>query len=305
METVTTNLQKKAFQSFSPGRVWTLATNTVTQLLRMKILWFLVAFSVLVVAAGFAFPAMSPEQQLKLLKDVSFGALQVFSVVIAISATALLLPRDLEDRTLYTILSKPVPRYEYLIGKLLGVLLLIGGGLLFMDVIFSGVVWLKQSIIISDNIAAYEREQSATPEIIAAVRTQIEHYGLNNSLHAGVWAVFLKAAVISALALLVSCFASSTLFTIVITFAMTIIGHGEQLMRDWFFHKHLSSFWEKAASSFIAVLCPDLGAFDLVEPAIRGDLIGFGALMSVTGLAALYITGYTTAAYLFFVEKEL
>jgi ABC-type Na+ efflux pump permease subunit len=305
METVTTKIQKKAFQSFSIGRVWTLATNTVTQLLRMKILWFLVAFSVLVVAAGFAFPAMSPEQQLKLLKDVSFGALQVFSVVIAISATALLLPRDLEDRTLYTILSKPVPRYEYLIGKLLGVLLLIGGGLLFMDVIFSGVVWLKQSIIISDNIAAYEREQSATPEIIAAVRTQIEHYGLNNSLHAGVWAVFLKAAVISALALLVSCFASSTLFTIVITFAMTIIGHGEQLMRDWFFHKHLSSFWEKAASSFIAVLCPDLGAFDLVEPAIRGDLIGFGALMSVTGLAALYITGYTTAAYLFFVEKEL
>jgi hypothetical protein len=305
METVTTHIQKKAFQSFSIGRVWTLATNTVTQLLRMKILGFLVAFSVLVVAAGFASLATNPEQQLKQLKDVSFGAMQVFSVVIAISATALLLPRDLEDRTLYTILSKPVPRYEYLIGKLLGVLLLIGGGLLFMDVIFSGVVWLKQSIIISDNIAAYEREQSATPEIIAAVRTQIEHYGLNNSLHAGVWAVFLKAAVISALALLVSCFASSTLFTIIVSFAMMIIGHGEQLMRDWFFHKHLSSFWEKGMSASLAVLCPDLGAFDLVEPAIRGEVIGFGALTSVTGLAALYVVGYTTVAYLFFVEKEL
>ena len=305
MDKVTINMPKQAFNSFSAGRVWTLATNTVTQLLRMRILWFLLAFSVLVVAAGFAFPAMSPEQQLKLLKDVSFGALQVFSVVIAISATALLLPRDIEDRTLYTILSKPVPRYEYLIGKLLGVLVLIGGGLLFMDAIFSGVVWLKQSMIIRDNIAAYEREQSATPEIIAAVRAQIEHYGLNGSLHAGVWAVFLKAAVISALALLVSCFASSTLFTIVITFAMTIIGHGEQLMRDWFFHKHLSTFWEKTVSAAIAILCPDLGAFDLVEPAIRGDVISSGALLSVTGLAALYITGYTTVAYLFFVEKEL
>jgi ABC-type Na+ efflux pump permease subunit len=300
-----TTLTRQTFSAFSMRRVWALATNTVTQLLRMRILWFLVAFSMLVVAAGFAFPTMSPEQQLKLLKDVSFGALQIFSVVIAISATALLLPRDLEDRTLYTILSKPVPRYEYLIGKLLGVLLLIGSGLLLMDVIFSGVVWLKQSTIISSTIADLEREQNATPENIAIVKTQISHYGLNGSLHAGVWAVFLKAAVISALALLVSCFASSTLFTIVITFAMTIIGHGEQLMRDWLFHKHLSTFWEKAMSSFVAIICPDLGAFDLVEPAIRGDVISLGALLSVTGLASLYIIGYTTVAYMFFAEKEL
>lgn len=296
---------RPSFRSFSFARLWTLATNTVTQLLRMRILWFLLIFSVLVVAAGFAFPAMSAEQQLKLLKDVSFGVLQVFSVVIAIAATSLLLPRDLEDRTLYTILSKPVPRYEYLIGKLAGVLILMGGGLLIMDVVFSGVVWLKQTMIINDTIAAYEREQSATPELISAVREQIGRYGLNAGLHAGVWAVFLKASVVASLALLVSCFASSTLFTIVVTFAMTIIGHGEQLMRDWFFHRHLSSFWEKAASATIAIICPDLSAFDLVEPAIRGDAIGAWALLSVTGLAAVYITGYTTVAYLFFVEKEL
>jgi len=293
------------YSAFSLSRIWTLATNTVTQLLRMRILWFLVIFSIIAVGAGFAFPAMSPEQQLKLLKDVAFGALQIFSVVVAIAATALLLPRDLEDRTLYTILSKPVPRYEYLIGKLLGVLLLIGGGLLVMDVIFSGVVWLKQSFIIADQIAALEREQQASPENISAVKAIISKYGLTASLHAGVWAVFLKAAVISALALLISCFASSTLFTIVITFGFTIAGHGQQLARDWFLHKHLTVGWEKGLSALIAIICPDLTAFDLVEPAIRGDVISSVALLSVSGLALLYITGYTTVAYLFFVEKEL
>src|SRR5438105_4175108 len=98
------------YAAFSISRIWTLATNTVTQLVRMKILFFLLVFIAIVVAAAFAFPTQSPEQQLKLLKDVVFGALQIFSVVMAIAATALLLPRDVEDRTLYTILSKPVPR---------------------------------------------------------------------------------------------------------------------------------------------------------------------------------------------------
>ncbi len=210
------------YSAFSLSRIWTLATNTVTQLLRMKILWFVVVFTIIAVGAEFAFSSTSPEQQLKLLKDMVFGALQIFSIIVAIAATTLILPRDLKGRTLYTILSKPVPRYEYLIGKLLGVLLLIGGGLLVMDMIFCGVVWLKQSFIIADQIAALEYEQQAWPENVAAVKAIISKYGLTVSLHAGVWAVFLKAAVISALALLISSFASSILFTIVITFGFAI-----------------------------------------------------------------------------------
>ncbi len=65
-----------------------------------------------------------------------------------------------------------MPRYEYLIGKLLGVLLLIGGGLLFMDVVFSAVVWMKQSLLIAGVPADLAQEQNATPENIAAVRRQ-------------------------------------------------------------------------------------------------------------------------------------
>ena len=298
------DIRASAYSAFSLHRVWALATNTVTQLLRMRILWFLVVFSIIAVGAGFAFPAMSAEQQLKLLKDVSFGALQIFSIVIAIASTALLLPRDIEDRTLYTILSKPVPRYEYLIGKLLGVLLLIGGGLLIMDIIFSGVVWLKQTLIINEQIAALEREQSATPENIAAVTAIIEKYGLTSSIHAGVYAIFLKAAVISALALLISCFASSTLFTIVISFAFTIAGHGQFLVREFVF-KSLTVTVKKALGFGLATLCPDLKLFDFVEAAIHGEAITFAALSEATGFAALYITLYTVVAYLFFVEKEL
>jgi hypothetical protein len=292
-----------AYRAFSPARIWTLATATVTQLLRMKILFFLLAFSVLVVAAGFAFPVLNPEQQLKLLKDVSFGALQVFSLVIAIVATALLLPRDLEDRTLYTILSKPVPRHEYLLGKLLGVLLLIGAGLLLMDLAFSAVLWLREKLLLAQIIQALEAK---TPEAVAQLEAIVGKQGLSWSLHLGVLAVFWKAAVVAALALMISCFASSTLFTVVVTFCVVIIGHGQGLIREYFLQGGtLAEPVKKLLSALLAIIIPDLGVFDVVDNVINGEAVGLEAVLVMSGTALTYVTGYIVVSHLLFVEKEL
>lgn len=291
--------------SFSPARIWTLASATVTQLLRMKILAFLLVFCVIVVGAGFAFPVMNPEQQLKLLKDVSFGALQVFSIVIAIVATALLLPRDLEDRTLYTILSKPVPRFEYLLGKLLGVLVLIGAGLILMDIAFSIVLWLRQTMVLAQSVAALKQEGVATPEAIAQLNEFVGKQGLTWNVHLGVLAIFLKASVIAALALMISCFASSTLFTVVITFCVTIIGHGQSLIRDHFLHGSFSTVVEKILSALLAIITPDLGVFDVVDNVINGEHVSSAAAGLMLGTAALYLVGYSVVSHLLFVEKEL
>jgi ABC-type transport system involved in multi-copper enzyme maturation permease subunit len=291
------------YRAFSPARIWTLATATVTQLLRMKILFFLLAFSVLVVAAGFAFPVLNPEQQLKLLKDVSFGALQVFSLVIAIVATALLLPRDLEDRTLYTILSKPVPRHEYLLGKLLGVLLLIGAGLLLMDLAFSAVLWLREKLLLAQIIQALEAK---TPEAVSQLEAIVSKHGLTWSLHLGVLAVFWKAAVVAALALMISCFASSTLFTVVVTFCIVIIGHGQGLIREYFLQGGtLAEPVKKLLSALLAIVTPDLGVFDVVDNVINGESVGVSAALAMSGTALLNLTGYAVVSHLLFVEKEL
>lgn len=292
------------FTGFSPGRIWTLATHTVTQLVRMRILWFLAVFCLLVLAAAFVFPKQSPVQQLKQLKDWALGAMHVSSIVFAIASTALLLPRDLEDRTLYTILSKPVPRHEYLIGKLLGVLLLIGGALAFMDVVFSLVLWMKQTLVAASQIAALQSEQSATAENVAFVRDMISRHGLTWSIHAEVWMAFLRAAVVTALTLFISCFASTTLFTIVTACGYTVAGFGAQLMRDWFLHKPYG-LTEKILGGIFAVLCPDLSLFNLAEPAAQGAAIPLVVIAQLTGAGLLYVVGYTAVSHLFFVEKEL
>ncbi|HBJ86929.1 MAG TPA: hypothetical protein DDZ88_24335, partial [Verrucomicrobiales bacterium] len=190
---------------FSPQRVWTMAMATVTQLVRMKILVFLLLFCLMAIGLGFAFSVINPEQQLNLLKSVTLGALQIFSIVFGVVATALLLPKDLEDRTLYTILSKPVPRFDYLLGKLLGVLLLIGGGLILMDGILSLILWLRQSMLFEDAVARMRLEKMDSPEVVAQVRQIVAQQGLTWNLHWAVWAIFLKASVVTMVALLLSC----------------------------------------------------------------------------------------------------
>jgi hypothetical protein len=288
------------------NRISALAANTITQLLRMKVLFFLLAFCVLVVAAAFAFPAVNETQQLKLLKDVSFGALQAFAVVMAVASTALLLPKDVEDRTLYTILAKPVPRVDYLLGKYFGVVTLIAGGLLVMDVAFSAVLYVKQTMVINEAVAWYAQQQGGQPDPagVASVTADLQKQGLTWPLHAAVWAIFLKAAVMTALALLISTVASSTLFTIITGFAFFVIGHGLGLFRDYFFRGGITR-WDYAMSAVMSILCPDLGLFDIVDPVLEGHAPALTSLGSMTGIAALYIVGYLTVAHLTFIEKEL
>lgn len=290
---------------FSLRRVWTIATATVTQLVRMKILAFLLVFCFLAVGAGFAFSVINPEQQLQMLKSVVLGALQIFSIVIAVVSTALLIPKDLEDRTLYTILSKPVPRFDYLLGKLLGVLMLVGGGLIVMDAVLSLVIWMRQSIVFDDMIARLNLEKMDSPEAVAQVREIVARQGLTWNLHWAVWAIFLKAAVITTVALLLSTVASSTLFTIVMTFCIVIVGHGHGLIREFFFQPHLSSTASRAAALLLAAVVPDLAQFDIVSSIVNGEVVPWSAVADMTGIAALYVTVYLFVAHLLFVEKEL
>ena len=292
--------------SFSPFRIWTIAAGTVTQLVRMRILWALAILSLLVMGLGFAFPSvLGPEQQLKQLKEWSFSAIQIFFVIFSIAATSLLLPRDVEDRTLYTILCKPVPRHEYLIGKLLGMLLLVGAGMLVMDIVVCGVVGVKSAAVLAEMDNSLKVRNMVSASELETNRQIVQQYGLTWNMHGAVWSAFLNSAVICALTLLISCFATSTLFTILTSAACVVAGVGEPLARDFFLHGRFTHVVEKILSLILAMLCPDLSAFNLVGPAVRGEVITTDALLHVTGLAALYLVGYTAVAYLFFAEKEL
>jgi hypothetical protein len=289
---------------FSPSRIWALGRVTFTQLVRMKVFYFLLIFCAVVIAATFVFLEYSFEQELKLIKDVSLGSMHLFASIFAIVGTALLLPRDLEDRTLYTILCKPVPRLEYLLGKLLGVLLLIGVSLVLMEVLFSLVLYAKQGIMVARTAEVLAAKGASTEDIASAVGV-IERQGLTWNLLNGVAAIFMKASVAAAVALLVSTFASSTLFTIVVSFAIYFIGHVQSVARDFWLKDQFTDTAERFLAIGVSLVFPDFQLFNIVDGVVAGEAIPSGAMLQLAGLTCLYIVIYNFVAYLVFAEKEL
>ena len=130
-------------QLFSLARVSAIASNTLLELIRLKVFYFLLIFALAIIGWTF-FYRDNFQDEFQSLKDVSMGAMSIFTLLLAILPTAMLLPKDIEDRTLYTILAKPVPRFEYLLGKFLGVLLLLFIAVSLMSLMFLTVLYFRE-----------------------------------------------------------------------------------------------------------------------------------------------------------------
>ncbi|HEX8076675.1 MAG TPA: ABC transporter permease subunit, partial [Chthoniobacterales bacterium] len=134
-------------RAFSFGRTAAIAGNALLGLTRLKIFYVLLLFALLLIGSSIFMAQMTFQQEFQVLKDIALGAMSLFTSLLAIIATARLLPQDIEDRTAYTILAKPVSRFEYLAGKLCGVLLLLVLSLIAMSALFFVVLALREQTV--------------------------------------------------------------------------------------------------------------------------------------------------------------
>jgi hypothetical protein len=302
---------QKSNRWLKPRRVMVIALNTFTQLARMKVFYFLMIFAVIALVAQFLdLPQYSgPEAvytgELQLLKGWCLGVMKLFALVFAIAATALLLPKDIEDRTLYTILAKPVPRLDYLVGKLLGVLLLIGVSLLLMNVMMTLVLSYRTSALMDQQIEmAVARGWSDAA--VASLKQEISAQGVTLSLQYGVIAIFLQASIIGAVSLLLSTFSTSTLFTIMVSFLSYLAGSFQSDAAE--FYRATANAGTTTASAWVmklvALIFPNYQLFNITDAAIQGQSIALGAVSSLAGLSLFYVVLYTLLSWFVFSDKE-
>ncbi|MFT6862928.1 MAG: hypothetical protein ACJAVK_001489 [Akkermansiaceae bacterium] len=300
---------------FSPRRVLIIAQSTVTQLVRMKVFYFLAPIALLFLGMQhFDMPwyngpeALQPEQELRMHKNICLGAMMVFSSMFAIVSTALLIPGDIEDRTLYTILCKPVPRLDYLIGKLLGVMAVIFIAMLVMDVLMVVTLHYRMEAKLVEateymkNIGYPERE-------IEAGRADITSHGPTLILQYGVMSHFLKASVLAAVALLISTFSTSTLFTIATSGMIWVIGEFQSIARDGLFQDPVlgdtPGLAERIVGTMISLIFPDFQLFSSIsDAAARAENILPSDMAQLGWLAALYIGIYVVLSWFVFSDKE-
>ncbi|HEY0075748.1 MAG TPA: ABC transporter permease, partial [Abditibacteriaceae bacterium] len=97
-----------------------IALTTFQEALRRKWMTALLAFGLVIVALSSFFTWMQPGEEQKFLRDFGLGFINILTILMAIFLGVALVPPEIERRTIFTILSKPVTRQEFLIGKFLG-----------------------------------------------------------------------------------------------------------------------------------------------------------------------------------------
>ncbi len=290
------------YRAFSFARINAITFNTLTELTRLRVFYVLLVFALFLIGSSIFMAQFSFQQEFQILKDISLGAMSIFTSLLAIVATARLLPQDIEDRTVYTILAKPVPRFEYILGKIAGVLLLLAISTLVMGAAFLLILYAREQAAVH---ATVTHMSGAPREQVADAMRAIRSSAFNVDIFPGIIIIYLKACLLAALTLFVSTFASTNIFTIVVMAFIYFIGHLQATAREYWLHEHNSGVITRIFLALVALLFPDLQAFNLVDDIVAGTAISMALFAKTAVLGTFYTTIYTLLAAFVFYGKEL
>lgn len=239
-------------------RILAIAGNTMREAVRSRVLYTLLFFALALIGTGVLLSTLSYVERERILQDVGFAAIRVFGVAIAIFVGIGLVHREIDRRTVYTILSKPIARSEFLLGKYLGLLATLWLQIAVMGACFAFVSWLAEAPLTGAHAAA-----------LAGIAGEV--------------------AVMVAIALLFSSITTPMLAGF-FTAGLWLIGH---LTRDL---RALGAQADAASVTRVTELLyralPDLEAFDLTSQAAHGLPLATSDLV----LPAIYGLGYVVLA---------
>lgn len=286
-------------KAFSWGRIGAIASNTLLEVIRLKVFYLLLLFAMLMIGSSLFMVKLTFQEQFQMLKDVSLGAMSIFGWELAVLATAMVLPKDLEDRTLYTILAKPVPRFEYLLGKLLGLIALLAIATLLMTGLFLLVLFVREQTVLA------ETARSLPPAQVPAALEEIRRSTFNINLVPGIVSIFLKSALCASLTLFISTFSSSWIFTVLVSHLVYVIGHLQGIARQYWLEEQIPSVATKIFLAVVALFFPDLQLFSLVDDIAVGTAVPTLLFWKTFGLGLMYTVIYLLGGYFMFAKREL
>ncbi len=254
-------------------RVASIALHTFKESVRERVLYNLIAFALLLIGAAILFGSISVGVEEIILVNLGLSSISVFGLLMAIFIGIGLVSKEIERRTIYSILSKPVHRAEFIIGKYLGLLLTLVVNTAIMTAgFYAALFYQKRDLRISDLV-----------------------------MLEAVYFILLQFALVVGLALLFSCI-STPILSAVFTFCLYIIGN---LLGDirWFGQETGSALVEKS-TAVLYYLLPNFGNFNAIGQVAHGEGIPGYLLLSNSLYALLYVSILLSASILIFEERE-
>lgn len=251
-------------------RIWAVAHNTLREAVRSRVLHTLLFFAVALIGTGVLLATLSYVERARILQDVGLAAVRGFSILIAIFVGIGLVQREVERRTIFTILSKPIGRSEFLLGKYLGLLLTLLLQIAIMGACFAAVSLLAGAPLGAAHAAAFT--------LIAA-----------------------ETAVVLAIALLFSSFTSSVLAAS-FTGGIWLIGHLSRDLRS--LGAQSGQEGVRGVTELLYRVLPDLEAFDLTLQAAHQLPLAPSDVILPLAYGLAYVTLSLALAALVFARRD-
>jgi ABC-type transport system involved in multi-copper enzyme maturation permease subunit len=255
-------------------RVGVVALNTFREAVRDRVLYNLVFFALLMMAAAVAVGQISIGIEQTVIVSLGLSAISVIGLLISVFIGVALVSKEMDKRTLYALLAKPVRRWEFLLGKFAGLVLTLAVNTTAMALgLLLVMIYVKHALERSDAV------------VLVAV-----------------YFILLKLALIVALALLFSCF-TTPLLAILFTVGFYIAGLYVQEMRN--LPAEVMSPAMAAFTKWLSYLLPNFENFNVMAMAAHGRAVPGALILQNTVYTVFYCSIVLTAAAAVFSRRNL
>jgi ABC-type transport system involved in multi-copper enzyme maturation permease subunit len=250
------------------------AVNTFREAVRDRVLYNLIFFALMMIGAAILVGQISLGIDRMVIINLGLSAISIFGIIMAIFIGVGLVYKEMEKRTLYSLLAKPVRRWEFLIGKF--------GGLLLTLVVNTALMTLGLAAALY--YVSHHFERSDVTILIA------------------IYFILLELGLITALALFFSCF-SSPMLSILFTLGIYVAGVFAPDIKG--ISEFVKSPMMAAAGKFLYYVLPNFHNFNVIAAAAHGEAIPAALVLQNTLYAALYVGILLVAAAAVFSGRDL
>jgi ABC-type transport system involved in multi-copper enzyme maturation permease subunit len=255
-------------------RIGVVALNTFREAVRDRVLYNLLFFALVMMAASIIAGQISIGIEETVIATLGLSAISLIGLLIAIFIGVGLVSKEMDKRTLYALLAKPVRRWEFLLGKFGGLILTLAVNTAAMGAgLFLALIYVK---------ATLERGDA--------------------TVFVAVYFIWLKLALVVALALLFSCF-TTPLLAILFTAGIYIVGLYVQELRD--LPVAVMSPAMTVFTKWLSYLLPNFENFNIMAQAAHSRPVPGAFILQNTLYAAVYCTVVLTGAVLVFSRRNL
>lgn len=257
------------------SQIIAIAVNTFREAVRNKIFFSLVLFSIAMLLLTMAIGSASLNEEVRVMKNVGLFLISTFSVMIGVFVGVNLIYKDIERKTIYTVMPKPIFRFQFLLGKYLGLAMTMIIQVVIMGGIISAQFWMLDAEI-----------------------------GIE--LFQALWLIYIEVLVVVAIALFFSSF-SSPFLSGMLTLGIFVVGRFvDTILTGKLIQADSGDFMRVVATlaKGIAKITPDLSIYDTTAYVVYDNKIAWDYVLQATNYGVSYLAVLLLLASLIFSRRD-